>query len=766
MWSRRFLIVLLAALLCFLITGVACAERQGDFEYSVLSDGSVSIDRYRGAAPSVSIPSRIAGRSVTRIGDSAFIYNASLESVVIPEGVLSIGASAFSHCSALRDVRLSGTVTRIGKLAFSWCSAMTAITIPGNVKSIEEAAFAGSQSLRDVALEEGVASIGENAFRECDIRSITLPDSLTAIGSNPFVNCKQLSEIVVSPGHPSLRLQDGMLLSTRDQRLICFLQLNLAQRFEADGVRMAHWQLAIPDGVRVIDPYALMNCYYMTDVSIPGSVTDIGEGAFYNCSGLGSVTIPNGIKVIRQNTFAGCMMLESVDIPESVVTIEAKAFDGCGALHAISLPQSITSMDGNPFTGCANLRSINLAPEHPCLVLRDGVLFSEQGRRLVCYPLTLRQSSYTIPQGTRVIGKYAFMNSQPESIVIPDSVTDIEPNAFFGCNSLRSISIPSSVRTVRQCAFNLCSALESVELCEGVAELETQAFVNCRALESVDVAQSVTRFDEHSFYNTPSIVLTVRRDSAAEAFAVKSGYLYVYPAKGKFTYRVVSGSSIPSVEITRYAGDEKEVEIPEKLSGFQVTGIAQDAFAYCASVRSVIIPDSVQHLEGNPFIGCLNLREIRVSPGHPTLGTDGRSLYQKTGTLLCYFAGKTDSAYEIPDFIRHIGAGAFASCPSLQSVTIPGSVLSIERRAFLWCSALEHITIPDGVRTIGKEAFFGIESLRDVILPSSVSSIGNEAFNNSPNVTLIVPKGSYAERYAKKRRLDYRYPDAQEPSIP
>lgn len=766
MCGRRFLMAILAALLCLLLSGAACAGRQADFEYSVLQDGSVSIDRYSGAAPSVSIPSRIDGRSVTRVGDRAFIYNASLESVVIPDGVLTIGANAFSHCTALKDVHISRTVTHIGQYAFSWCDAMTAVTIPGSVKSIGEAAFAGSHSLRDVTFEEGVKSIGENAFRECDIRSITLPNSLSTIGSNPFVGCNQLGEIVVSPDHPSLRLQDGMLLSVRDQRLICLFQLNPAQKFEADGMSLAQWQLVIPDGIRVIDPYALMNCYYMTNVSIPDSVTDIGEGAFWGCSALGSVTIPDGVRAIRRCTFAGCMMLESVVIPQSVVTIEAQAFDGCGALHDISLPQSITSMDGNPFTGCANLRSISLAPDHPCLVLQDGVLFSEQGRRLVCYPLTLRQSSYTIPEGTRVIGKYAFMNSQPESIVIPDSVTDIEPNAFLNCKSLRSISIPGSVRTVRQCAFNQCGALESVELCEGIAELETQAFVNCRALESVDVAQSVTHLEEHSFYNTPSIVLTVRRDSAAEAFAVKSGYAYVYPAKGKFTYRVVSGGSIPSVEITRYAGNEKEVEIPEKLSGFQVTGIAQDAFAYCTSVRSVTIPDSVQKMEGNPFIGCVNLQKIRVSPGHPTLGADESCLYLKTGTLVCYFAGKPDSAYEIPDFIRRIGEGAFASCPSLKSVTIPGGVLSIERRAFLWCGALEHIAIPDGVRTIGKEAFFGIESLREVVLPSSVTSIGSEAFNNSPNVTLTLPKGSYAERYAKKRRLDYRYSDAQEPSSP
>ena len=65
--------------------------------------------------------------SVTSIGDFAFYYCSSLESVTIPNSVTSIGYDAFSGCSSLASVTIPNSVTSIGDDAFSDCNDLKTI---------------------------------------------------------------------------------------------------------------------------------------------------------------------------------------------------------------------------------------------------------------------------------------------------------------------------------------------------------------------------------------------------------------------------------------------------------------------------------------------------------------------------------------------------------------------------------------------------------------------------------------------------------------
>ncbi|WP_455944329.1 leucine-rich repeat protein [Leyella stercorea] len=83
----------------------------------------------------------IIPNSVTGIGDYAFSWCESLQSIIIPNSVTKIGDYAFSWCKSLQRVTISNSVTSIGDYAFSWCRSLQSITIPNSVTKIGDGAF-------------------------------------------------------------------------------------------------------------------------------------------------------------------------------------------------------------------------------------------------------------------------------------------------------------------------------------------------------------------------------------------------------------------------------------------------------------------------------------------------------------------------------------------------------------------------------------------------------------------------------------------------
>jgi predicted small secreted protein len=123
------------------------------------------------------------------------------------------------------------------------------------------------------------------------------------------------------------------------------------------------------------------------------------------------------------------------------------------------------------------------------------------------------------------------------------------------------------------------------------------------------------------------------------------------------------------------------------LSGSTITTIPNSAFADCASLTGVTIPNSVTNIEGSAFYNCTNLASITI-----------------------------------PNSVTSIGDSAFNSCTSLASVTIGNRVASIGSGTFVNCTNLTSITIPNSVTSIGMEAFAGCTSLTRVTFQGTIAS--------------------------------------------
>ena len=193
-----------------------------------------------------------------------------------------------------------------------------------------------------------------------------------------------------------------------------------------------------------------------------------------------------------------------------------------------------------------------------------------------------------------------------------------------------------------------------------------------------------------------------------------------------------------TIEITRYKGSADRLAIPAKIAGKTVTSIRYSAFYSCDSLTSVSIPDSVEQIGTNLFVGCSKLKTVSVSPDHPYFATIDGILFRKADkALISYPAGIKSSTYTIPQGIAVIGDSAFFACSSLTSVSVPDSVTSIGDEAFALCSSLTSVSIPDSVTSIGDAAFHSCKSLTSVSIPDSVTSISYLAFFSCDSLTSV-----------------------------
>ncbi len=351
----------------------------GDFEYTVLADGTAEITKYTGSAKELEIPSELDGCTVTSIGNDAFSW-CNIASVTIPNSVTTIGEGAFS----LTD--------------------LTSITIPDGVTSIGNQAFWGCD-FASVTIPNSVTSIGDSAFGFCShLESVTIGNSVASIGHTAFKGCTRLTEINVSDNNPNYSGIDGVIFN-KDKTVLVLCPVGKTK-------------VTIPNSVTSIGPCAFEECKSLTSVTIPDSVTSIGFEAFKECENLASVTIPDSVTSIGDSAFFSCNSLTSVTIPDGVTNINSSAFCHCTSLASVTIPDSAKSIGDSAFFNCQSLTSVTI-PDSVTSI--DWYAFS------YCTSL----ASVAIGNSVTRIAYYAFYEcTSLKSITLPVSVTTIDDYAF------------------------------------------------------------------------------------------------------------------------------------------------------------------------------------------------------------------------------------------------------------------------------------------------------------------------------------------------
>lgn len=122
------------------------------------------------------------------------------------------------------------------------------------------------------------------------------------------------------------------------------------------------------------------------------------------------------------------------------------------------------------------------------LIIKDGVLISYKGS----------DSTVEIPEGVTCIKKSAFYdNRNIVTVVLPESLLEIEEYGFANCTKLKSINL-NVVKEIGAKAFDNCRELEHIEL-DNISVIREGTFYGCRNLEEVRFG-NVELIEDNAFY--------------------------------------------------------------------------------------------------------------------------------------------------------------------------------------------------------------------------------------------------------------------------
>jgi hypothetical protein len=168
----------------------------GDWVYTLLADGTISLERYVGEAMDIAVPETLDGLPVTVVGSYCFPVYAA-DRVTLPPSITALAVDAFLFCP-VKEVVLNEGLKTIGDTAFFGCDLLAAVAVPSTVESIGLGAFQNCPMLMSVTLPEGITVLPDNLLIDCSsLNRLAVPASVQTIGVDVFP--EQKTFVLVAP---------------------------------------------------------------------------------------------------------------------------------------------------------------------------------------------------------------------------------------------------------------------------------------------------------------------------------------------------------------------------------------------------------------------------------------------------------------------------------------------------------------------------------------------------------------------------------------
>lgn len=459
--------------------------------------------------------------------------------------------------------------------------------------------------------------------------------------------------------------------------------------------------------------------------------------------------------------------------------------------ETITLPASIEYISSdNPFSVCDSLTEVIVDSSNENYIAEDGVLFTKDKSKLVCYPQKKTGSSYSIPEGVSVLGEASIYNTQLSEITFPSTLTEIQYYALGNNSKLTSADLSkTAVSSIGLYAFTDCSSLSSVLLPDSLYEIAGAAFSRCKALSEITLPKNLGMIGQYAFIDTglskitvpdsvteigysafgyyldsegnetadSSFVIVGSYGSAAQKYATDKDTEYDYANSfefrvpeqdeqiteqlslekrvfGDYEYAVVNGDAV----ITACVSGDTVLNVPSEIEGLTVTAVYPVAFQNCLS-EEIVLPETVTLIREMAFYSCTNLKRITLPSNLTEVGNNAFDS--------CTLLETVDTGGAVT-----IGSQVFYDCTSLKSVTMPEAV-TIGSDIFKNCTSLKNLTISGNCTSFGgedEEPFLGCTSLESVTVTSGdgiYSSENGVLFNKDKSTIILYPQAKTDKKY-------------------
>lgn len=248
-------------------------------------------------------------------------------------------------------------------------------------------------------------------------------------------------------------------------------------------------KLVIGNGITGFDRWGMWNLKkYIKELEIHGNAgMNMPEQCFYDVPNIESVVISGAVDVPR-DMFGKCTELKKVTLKNGVRSIGEDAFRDCSSLESVIFENTVLEkISDGAFWGCSALSSIAL-PDSVTEIERNA--FFETGLRNI-----------QLPEKLTLIGGGAFCNCKNlKQVQLPPQLKELGEGAFFNCENLTQIQLPAQLNKLGTDAFRNCTSLDKIDIPAGLTQIEPDTFCNT-GLTSVTLHEGLTKIEDGAFHD-------------------------------------------------------------------------------------------------------------------------------------------------------------------------------------------------------------------------------------------------------------------------
>ena len=685
-----------------------------------------------------------------------FYFCSKLTSVEIPAGIKECYGT-FNNNSGVRTVYITGT-SQVDFYAGSgtaearaWANGTTGITIYYPYNGTAPTRTSASGSFTANVIQQEPPAPPTISFTSGDFNYTTNGDLSNTGVTLTSIAADALSGEVTVPEKVTYEQKE-------------YTVTRLGDAFKNQGTKTnSMTSLTLPDTITAFTGTGTFYDCKFTSIHLPANLTGDASGAgyltstFHFCSNLTTVTLPAGITKCYGTFGSGANGLATSGVKTVHITSKSAVnfYGSSGTVAARAWKDGTAGI--TIYYPTDGTKPINTGTSFTATVLKEGeepvvtgfeagdfnysvkagtttvsaIGFSstsdKSGAKVLPETVKYGNTTYTVVE----VGYAAFANNKGlTSFVMPDTVTTVGTNIFYGCTSLNYVHLSDSLTNAGASnqlvgTFYGCKALKTAIIPAGIKSLPKTFYDS--GIENVVLKSTYTELPKGSsneyipFLNPESVnIFYPSNGSIGGGYEPYITHRFIYD--GAVAYKLKEDNTLTVVSSLPGYTLPEEVVIPAAIGALEINEIEEGALSDEDGIVSVTMPDSITEVGEGAFAGCDSLESVTLSKGIE-------------GELV----------------------NTFADCTSLQAVTIPEGVTALDG-TFNGCTVLENIKFAQSLTTLKNMALYDT-ALVDITVPDTITTITDGACGDGTvfpiGCTLIVRAGSAALDYAVENNINY-----------